>query len=310
MINAATESERPTTQTAIGQPSIFIARAIRYLFGSLCGVAILAIAGLASEPAPDGLPTSTPGITSSGPYLRGIDLSSSAGDPTYQNFDDIKQRGYRYVIVSGWGGVNRNHHARTQLNRARSAGLLTAGYCYLNFACDSDGASQVREALAAFEAEAAFLGFVAIDVESDAWNQLSPGLQREPAEASAQQQAVARIAEAVEEAQGAGLRAVIYTKKSYWKRVTGNTLAFSAIPLWWTQVGPASLNDPDLNSPSWTFGGWTNYVGKQCVLDTTLTASAIPVDVDIFDTAAFALSNPSYKPLPRDPGGIRVAVNP
>ncbi len=221
----------------------------------------------------------------------------------------IKKQGYRAVIVSGWGGVNRNSHAQLQLSRAKNADLLTAGYCYLNFASACDGGCQVREALTAFDAEVASLGFLAIDVESDAWNQLSPGLQREPPDASAQQQAIARIAEAVQEVERAGLRPVIYTKKSYWKRVTGNTAVFSALPLWWTQVGPACLNDPDLSSPSWTFGGWTSYVGKQFSLETTLNASAIPVDLNIFEAAVFTSSIQSYTALSPQTGSLRVADN-
>jgi hypothetical protein len=275
----------------------------------LFGAAMLATATWASEPAPE---TSRPTARVNDPLtpcLRGIDISASAGEPASEDFGNIKQQGFGCVIVGGWGGVNRNHRAQIQLSRARDAGLLTAGYCYMNFASASDGACQVREALTAFGCEAAYLRFLAIDVESYAINQLSPGLQQEAPDAAAQRQAVERIAEAVQEAQRAGLRAVIYTKKSDWKRVTGNTAAFSALPLWWTQVGPPSLRNPDLSSPAWTFGGWTNYVGKQYLLEKTLTASAIPVDLNIFDAAAFATGNPDDKPLLPGPGGIRVAVN-
>src|ERR1041385_863392 len=118
MITAATESERLSTNTAICPRSILVARVVHHLFCSLFGLVTLAMSGLASEPVPDGLPTPTTTTGSANLQLRGIDLSASAGDPTLQNFDDIKQRGYYYVIVSGWGGVTRNSHARTQLNRA------------------------------------------------------------------------------------------------------------------------------------------------------------------------------------------------
>ena len=289
--------------------SLLVGKAIHVLFCSWSGAVLLATHGLASDNAPDVAPPSSTEKATGRSLLRGIDLSSSAGEPAIGSFDLIKQQGYRAVIVSGWGGVNRNSHARFQLSGARGVGLLTAGYCYLNFASTCDGGCQVREALAAFNTEAASLGFLAIDVESDAWNQLSPGLQREPPDASAQRQAVARIAEAVQEVERVGLRPVIYTKKSYWKRVTGNTTVFSAVPLWWTQAGPPSLSGPDLSSPSWTFGGWTSYVGKQYILETIVTASAIPVDLDVFEAAAFASSNPAYIPLPPQTDPTRIAVN-
>jgi len=232
---------------------------------------------------------------------RGIDISPSAGEPTLRDFETIKQQGYRFVIVAGWGGVNPNRHAQGQLSRARSSGLLTAGYCYLNFASSLDGRRQVREALAAFDAEAANLGFLAIDVETSARGQLSPGLRLDPPDASAQQQAVDRIAEAVRQVELVGLRAVIYTKKSDWQRVTGDTLQFKSLPLWNPRtIGGDDLNQPDLGRTCDTFGGWTSRVGKQYELDTVLNDPPIKVDLDVFDLNAFALSNPNFSLPPSD----------
>jgi Glycosyl hydrolases family 25 len=304
MTDSPTRPRVLTARTGLAKWAGQICRALRRCLAWSRAAAALGAVSLACEPAPD-ISTPSAGRAAFGiESVRGIDISASAGEPAFQDFSDLKQQGYRCVIVGGWGGVNRNPHAQVQSSRARSAGLLSAGYCYLNFATVLDGGWQVGEAIAAFGAEAAHLGFLAIDVESDASNQLSPGLQAEPPDASAQRDAVARIAEAVQAVRRAGLCPVIYTKKSYWKRVTGNTAAFSSLPLWWTQVGPASLSEPDLSSPAWTFGGWTNYAGKQCALQTTATPSAFPVDLDIFDRDVFAPSNPNRKA-----DSVQIAVN-
>ena len=304
MTHSPTRPRALKTRMGLAKRAGKISRALRRCFAWSRAAATLAAVTLASEPAPDVSPPSAGRAAFGNESVRGIDISASAGEPAFQDFSDLKQQGYHCVIVGGWGGINRNPHAQVQSSRARSAGLLTAGYCYLNFASGLDGECQVREAFAAFGAEAAHLGFRAIDVESDASNQLSLGLQAEPPDASAQRDAVARIAEAVQAVQRAGLCPVIYTKKSYWKRVTGNTAAFSSLPLWWTQVGPASLSEPDLSSPEWTFGGWTNYAGKQCALQTRATPSAFPVDLDIFDGGVFAPTNPK-----READSVQIAVN-
>lgn len=247
-----------------------------------------------AEPAAPAFPSTDPAGSFDVTYARGIDISASAGQPTLQHFETIRQQGYRFVIVAGWGGVNPNRHADVQLTRARTAGLLTAGYCYLNFASALDGTQQVREALAAFGPEAPALGFLAIDVEISARNQLSPGLRQEPPDSAAQRSAVARIAEAVAEVQRAGLRAVIYTKKSDWQRLTGDSQRFKTLPLWNPRtIGGDDIQLPDLASPDHSFGGWTRRVGKQYQLDTTLRVPAIPVDLNVFDLGAFFAGNPA-----------------
>ncbi len=295
-----------TTRTAPCKGSILFFVAIYLWFCPDSGAAAL--------PTPSPTPELATGDLSSPVTIKpvetamalGIDISRSAGEPSLQDFANIKQKGYCFVIVGGWGGVNPNRHAEVQLNRARRAGLLTAGYCYLNFASTLDGGRQVREALSAFGSETPGLGFVAIDVETSARNQLSQGLHREPPDASAQQQALARISEAVEEVQKAGLRAVIYTKKGDWQRVTGDSQQFKNIPLWHPKTtGGDDLNQPPLTSPDCAFGGWISRVGKQFELDTTLKNPSIPVDLDVFDLSAFSPSDPNE----RQPADIRIAAN-
>jgi hypothetical protein len=253
------------------------------------------------------LTPSTPTITTSEiQFARGIDISRSAGEPTLRDFENIRQQGYRFVIVAGWGGVNPNHHASVQLSRARDAGLLTAGYCYLNFASPLDGGSQVREALTAFGTEWRSLGFLAIDVESSARNQLSPGLRSEPPDSTAQQLAVTRITEAVEQVQRMRLNAVIYAKQDDWQRITGDTQKFKNLPLWHPKtIGGDDISRPDLANPGYTFGGWTTRAGKQYVLDTVLNNPPIQVDLNVFDLNIFSVSGPNY----READGFRIVAS-
>jgi hypothetical protein len=308
--NTVPESQASTTRTLSDAQSIRIGVALHFLICSMAGAAELPTPGPTPEPPAEASASSGAESASENMLGRGIDISRSAGEPTLQDFENIKQQGYRFVIVSGWGGVNRNGHARVQLGRARSSGLLTAGYCYLNFASPLDGASQVREALAAFGPEAARLGFLAIDIETSARNQLSPGLRLEPPARSAQQQALVRITEAVQQVQEMSLRTVIYAKKSDWQRITGDTQQFKSLPLWNPKtIGGDDLTQPDLGRSAHTFGGWTSRVGKQYELDTVLNYPPIKVDLNVFDLSAFSASKPSY-PLPRlDPDAPTLVVN-
>jgi len=297
---------RDSTRKTLGdRRSILICTAIGLVVCSVSGPATLSTPRLTSTPAVEVLPPSTT-VTAPEPSLaRGIDISRSAGEPALQDFENLRQQGYRFVIVSGWGGVNPNRHASVQLSRARDAGLLTAGYCYVNFSSSLDGGRQVREALTAFGTEWAHLGFLAIDVETSAANQLSPGLRSDPPLATAQQLAVGRIAEAVHEVQRMGLSAVIYTKQDDWQRITGDTRQFKSLPLWHPKtIGGDDIHEPDLANPGYTFGGWTIRTGKQYVLDTILENPRIQVDLNVFDLNAFSRSSPGY----REAADIRMAA--
>jgi len=282
-----------------------ISVAIHFLFCLVAGAAMPPMADLNLELGA-GVASSPPTVTpfQLGP-VRGIDISPSAGEPTSQDFASIRQQGYQFVIVAGWGGVNPNSHAQVQLGRARSAGLLTAGYCYLNFASSLNGSGQVREALNAFGTEAASLGFLAIDVETSAGNQLPPGLHWATPDSAAQQQAIARIGEAIQQVQQAGLRAVIYTKMRDWQQVTGDTQQFKSVPLWNPRtLGGDDLNQPALTNPDQAFGGWACRIGKQYQLDTTLNNPRILVDLDVFDLSAFSGSSPRD----RQPSDLRIVM--
>jgi hypothetical protein len=306
--NPAPESQASTKKTLSDTHSIGICVAIHLLICSVAGAAALPAPGPTPEPPAKAVAPSGDASASENTFGRGIDISTSAGEPSLRDFETIKQQGYRFVIVAGWGGVNPNRHAQVQLSRARSSGLLTAGYCYLNFASPLDGGRQVREALAAFGTEAANIGFLAIDVETSALNQLSPGLRLEPPDASAQHQAVARITEAIRQVEGVGLRAVIYAKKRDWDQVTGDTQQFKSLPLWNPKtIAGDDLTQPDLGRPAHAFGGWIRRVGKQYELDTVLNNPPIKVDLNVFDLSAFSVSNPNY-PSPRSDPGVPTLV--
>jgi hypothetical protein len=294
MRNAFIEVRDSTTRTPGYEPSILISTAIHLLFCSVFAPAALPAPPPTSVPAADEWPALRTVTASEISLARGIDISPSAGEPAVRDFEKIKEQGYSFVIVAGWGGVNPNHHASVQLSGARSAGLLTAGYCYLNFASPLDGGHQVREALTAFGTERESLGFLAIDIETGAGNQLSPGLRKEPPDSTAQQLAVVRITEAVEQAQRLGLSAVIYTKQDDWQRITGDTQQFKSLPLWHPKtIGGDDINQPVLANPGCTFGGWTARVGKQYVLDTFLNDPPIQVDLNVFDLNTFSTGRPN-----------------
>lgn len=239
------------------------------------------------------------------PQGLGVDVSKSALQPGLQTFTNFLRQGYRFAIVAGWGGLTENPNAEVQLNQARNAGLLTAGYCRLNFASTYSGARQIRNALDAFGPEAAYLKFLAIDVEADMTNQLSPGLleylansaSQSIAVVAAQSDAVARIQQAAAQVSSVGLVPVIYTLKSYWFQITSNSTLFSqmGIPLWWSQDGPPITDLPDLSSSSRTFGGWTNDIGKQFAQNIYL--NSLLADLDVFSSSAFALTNSAYSPI-------------
>jgi len=304
----ALESQASTKRSLPDARSTRICAVIYWLICSVAGAAELPAQDPVPAPQPKAVaPAESASETTLG---KGIDISRSAGEPTVQDFENIKQQGYRFVIVNGWGGVTRNGHARVQLSRARTAGLLTAGYCYLNFASSMDGASQVREALAAFGREAAHLGFFAIDVESSARTQLSQGLRLEPPDVSAQKQALSRITEAVQQLEELNLRTVIYTKKCDWQRITGDTQQFKGLPLWNPRtIGGDELTQPDMARPSDTFGGWSSRVGKQYELDTVLTDPPIQVDLNVFELSAFSPKSSSPLLPPADSDAQTLAAN-
>jgi hypothetical protein len=196
---------------------------------------------------------------------RGIDISFYTGEIERSTWEKIKQEGFEFVIVQAWGGQTKNNYAERQLRGAREVGMKTAAYCLLNFyRKDQSGEWQVKQALDAIGAEKNYIAFMAIDVELQKKWPITVG-------------PIQRIREAVEAVKKAGLRAVIYTSKSAWQLITGNTKEFSNLPLWdakWDRIA-------DLNVNWVTYGGWTKRVGKQYWANTVLFGKV--VDLDVFD---------------------------
>jgi hypothetical protein len=227
--------------------------------------------------------------------MQGIDALIGAPVPA-SAWTVLRDNCYRFFVAVGWGGRTRNSLAAQQLQDARAAGLLTAGYCFLNFDRPQNGACQVQEALAAFGPEAAFLGFLAIDVE-DAF--LPAGLQP-PQDPVAQRAAVQRIAEAVAEVRAVGLKPAIYTTGRYWNPITGDSTAFKDIPLWRTQDD--GIPDPAI--PGAPFGGWGTRAAKQYRIDTSIASfPASDVDLDVAEPSLFRCRNPRYSP------GLRLTIS-
>lgn len=219
---------------------------------------------------------------------QGIDISFATPTQSVQWYSNILSEGYQYVIVESIASQTVSANAQAQLYNARSAGLATATYCYLNFINGNSGARQVLTGLEACGSEAAYLGFFAIDVE-----------QTNPNTAD---YCISVVSSAVEEVESVGLQPVIYSNKYYWALITDNDVEdFSGLLLW----EPNTLNSYDINLPnlskvSNTFGGWTSRVGKQFNLDTKdnpVILNGVHVDFDTFDQSAFSpLPNPNYRP--------------
>lgn len=216
------------------------------------------------------------------PLFLGIDISESAGTPSASTWQAIKELGKEFVIVKGWGGT-RNQFAQGQLAGARTANLLTAGYCLLNFRSDLSGDCQINEALLAFGTEARYLRFLAVDVEP---HFLPSDYQTPKAQAKARE----RINDAVQQVRRSGLRPIIYTKANDWDPITGDWTHFSDLELWLVDYGNPT---PDL--PTVNFGGWTTSTGKQYVERTFLPGFPnMEVDLNVFDRTKFDLGNPNF----------------
>jgi GH25 family lysozyme M1 (1,4-beta-N-acetylmuramidase) len=208
--------------------------------------------------------------------IRGVDISEYSGEVPVDSWQRLKVEGWDFAIVGAWGGRGKNDFAESQLSAARQAGLKTAAYALLNFdRTDESGSYQIDQALMAIGAEKSYLAFLAIDVER-AW----------PVKVDATQ----RITEAIERVKSAGLRPIIYTSRGAWQSITGNSLAFSELPLWDTDWDQKS----SLQEIWRSYGGWTNRVGKQYGHDLWIGEKPWQVwaDLNVFDASLFGFAPP------------------
>jgi GH25 family lysozyme M1 (1,4-beta-N-acetylmuramidase) len=164
-----------------------------------------------------------------------IDISHWTGEVTAQQMQCLARRGVRRVIV----GVQRRAVARQQLATAVAAGIEIEAYVYLYLR--SDVARRVRAALETLD------GFPVRRLWLDAEDTTS-GL------------ASAEVVERLRQARDAcgDFPTGIYTGAWWWRPRTGDSSAFSDLPLWVAQYdGRRSLD----GVPG--FGGWRRPRMKQ-----------------------------------------------
>lgn len=159
---------------------------------------------------------------------NGIDTSYYAGPISSAVAQSFVQAGVRYAVVKipqkPRTTLNNRRIAREQLNALHSAGIKTAGYCYLYFDANAQtGKQQVQNCLNTLIEGGSLQGelaFMAIDVEDTTKPEYSDphGLI---------QTALDRITAAL----GPG-KAVIYTAEYFWDPITGNDTGFNDYPLW------------------------------------------------------------------------------
>lgn len=220
--------------------------------------------------------------------------------------------GISHAVSRAWGGRGKDAFAGPQLRDARTLSatpsrfgtMRTGAYVFLNFdngvsggPANQTGRWQVEQALAALGPEAAYVDFVAVDVE-DAYKGAMSTTAR-----------VQRIQEAVQAIRDAGLNPIIYSRRVHWGPMTNNSTAFSALPLWAVRYAQNPAEElADINNDrdgafatnGQAFGGWTARKGKQyspvhSATDIAPTAKALmqtfglkTVDANVFDTRVFA----------------------
>ncbi|HLV79956.1 MAG TPA: GH25 family lysozyme [Chthonomonadaceae bacterium] len=225
---------------------------------------------------------------------HGLDIASYAGPVRLATWEQLKQDGLKFAVVSGWQGRGRNRYARRQLAGARQAGLKTAAYCLLNFdRQDQSGAWQVRQALAAIGGEP--VCFLALDIETVFF----------PRRLSAAP-ALKRIREAVAATRRAGIAPVLYTGRHAWQVITRDCADadLARLPLWDARYAPW-LNEEtddlasDADGPWRPYGGWRRRLGKQYGCEKSQTGECLRLqydlnaDPDVFDPTAWKAAGAS-----------------
>jgi len=138
--------------------------------------------------------------------LKGLDLSFA--QPSQAWWNKRYTEGWRVLVQDAWTGVVQPTPTLVNLNRARTAGFITAAYVVVN---NLPGATSVGWARQACGAEWDYLNFVAVDVEVPT--------------------TIKSIEEALFEVTRLGKKRCIYTSKNAWK-VVNSTTRFSQEWLW------------------------------------------------------------------------------
>lgn len=193
--------------------------------------------------------------------------------------------GVRHVIV----GTQQEDITREQLSMAISRGMTVDAYVYLYW--DTDLGAQVAEA---FKRVTGFpIGRMWLDIEQDPAGRSSKTID-------------ALIQQAVSACQAQGSATCgIYTGPGFWKSYTGNTSAFTSVPLWY-----ALYNDKTTLS-DWSteaFGGWSKPAAKQFATKPLCGVGGADWDVMQVSTTPAVTVDRSLPPdtgvAPPAPGGL------
>lgn len=229
---------------------------------------------------------------------HGLDIASYAGPVSLATWQQLKQEGLTFVVVSAWQGRGRNRCAQSQLQGARQAGLRTAAYCLLNFdRPDQSGGWQARQALAAIGPEP--VSFLALDIETVFYPARMPV-----------KQTLARIRQAIAAVRHAGLQPVLYTGRRAWQKMTRDNADpdLARVPLWDARYAPW-LNEEtddlacDSDGPWRPYGGWRRRQGKQYGSEKSQTGESLRLqydlnaDPDVFDGHAWLPARVACAPV-------------
>ena len=187
--------------------------------------------------------------------MKGLDLSFS--QPSQSWWNQRYAEGWRIMVQDAWTGFISPAPTMLNLNRARTAGFVTAAYVVVN---DLPGATSVGHARYACGAEWDYLNFVAVDVEVPTRN--------------------LAIAGALKEIRRLGKKPCIYTSRNAWKTSVFEPLfAFRNEWLWNAYYDL----DPDFDFFLNSYGGFTKLAGEQYQGTTNLDGFA--VDLNNFSAA-------------------------
>ena len=189
--------------------------------------------------------------------IKAVDISRWSGKVTLVQWRALRSAGYKLAVIGLWDGTKPNPFAAQNIESAKVAGLAHASYIALGPALTSR--VQIRTGMRSL-GEKAYGRFMALDVEL-------------PIEAL-------HLRNAVTELQARNVRTVIYTSRSKWAQVLGNTQEFSDIPLWDAHY----TEDPTLSA--WNpYGGWDRRIGAQFAANQSV--ATVNADLNVFDKTWF-----------------------
>ncbi len=193
--------------------------------------------------------------------MKAIDISVYQRHPGRGWWRQVFSDGWELAIVGSWHGWSGNPYAEQNLGEAKETGFHVATYVFLSAVPGAEAVGRAQESCGAMWPE---LSFVAIDCEHE-------GIM------------TSTVADAVDAVEQAGLRPIIYTRKTWWETHFGNSTEFARLPLW-----TANYDEDATLGLAAPYGGWTlqSVVGKQ--YDGTYPGHAcelygVSVDKSMFD---------------------------